>query len=378
MPPPALVGRRDLLDAFSVTLQRALAGRPFKSLLATGLRGVGKTVLLNRFDQDAQQTGFKVAFMEASDDGTFVTVLVGRVRRILLELDRLGALSQAVKRALRVFKSFTVSVNEKGLPELGIDVDAERGLADSGDLASDLEDLFVALGEAARDRRTGVLFAIDELQYLAERELAALIMAVHRTTQLQLPVVLVGAGLPSLPGLAGDAKSYAERLFDFPQVGRLGPVDAAQAIVDPAQREGVEFAAEAVTQIVALTHGYPYFIQEWAYQVWNQAPGSPITAADVERTQPRVIEDLDRSFFRVRFDRLTPKERRYLRAMAELGPGPHRSGDIAATYGAKVESLAPMRSGLIHKGMIYSPAHGDTAFTVPLFDDFMRRVIPSL
>ena len=378
MPPPALVGRRDLLDAFSVTLQRALAGRPFKSLLATGLRGVGKTVLLNRFDQDAQQTGFKVAFMEASDDGTFVTVLVGRVRRILLELDRLGALSQAVKRALRVFKSFTVSVNEKGLPELGIDVDAERGLADSGDLASDLEDLFVAMGEAARDRRTGVLFAIDELQYLAERELAALIMAVHRTTQLQLPVVLVGAGLPSLPGLAGDAKSYAERLFDFPQVGRLGPVDAAQAIVDPAQREGVEFAAEAVTQIVALTHGYPYFIQEWAYQVWNQAPGSPITAADVERTQPRVIEDLDRSFFRVRFDRLTPKERRYLRAMAELGPGPHRSGDIAATYGAKVESLAPMRSGLIHKGMIYSPAHGDTAFTVPLFDDFMRRVIPSL
>jgi len=374
MPPPALVGRQELLDAFSVTLARAQAGRTVKSLLATGLRGVGKTVLLNRFDRIAQKAGFKVGFMEASDDGSFLILLANRVRQVILELDRLGAISEAAKRALRVFKSFTVRLGAEGLA-FSVDVDPERGSADSGDLSSDLQDLFVAVGEAAQDRRTGVLFAIDEMQYLEERELAALIMAVHRTTQLQLPIVIVGAGLPSLPSLAGEAKSYAERLFDFPQVDRLAPADATQAIVEPARGEHIEFSPDAVARIVAVTHGYPYFIQEWAYQVWNEAPASPITLADVERTEPRVVAHLDESFFRVRFDRLTPKERQYLRAMAELGPGPHRSGDIAATYGAKVESLAPMRGTLIHKGMIYSPAHGDTAFTVPLFDEFMRRVM---
>ncbi len=376
MPPPALVGRRELLEAFSVTLARARAGRPVRSLLATGLRGVGKTVLLNRFDRIASEAGFKVGFLEASDDGSIVELLANRARKVILELDRLGSLSEATKRAMRVFKSFTVRLGAEGLA-LSVDVDPEPGLADSGDLASDLPDLFVAVGDAARDRRTGVLFAIDELQYLKERELAALIMAVHRTTQLQIPVLVVGAGLPSLPALAGEAKSYAERLFDFPQVDRLAPADAAQAIVEPANAEDVEFTNEAVARIVAVTHGYPYFIQEYAYQVWNHAETSPITLEDVERTEPRVMAHLDESFFRVRFDRLTPKERQYLRAMAELGPGPHRSGDIAEIYGAKVESLAPMRSALIHKGMIYSPAHGDTAFTVPLFDEFMRRAIPS-
>jgi hypothetical protein len=372
-PPPALVGRSVLLESFTVTLGRALAGRAVRGLFATGLRGVGKTVLLNRFDRIAQDAGFKVAFMEASDDGSFLTLLAGRVRNVILELDRLGALSEAAKRAMRVFKSFTLRFGPDGLA-LSIDVDPERGRGDSGDLPSDLADLFVALGEAARDRHTGVLFAIDECQYLSERELAALIMAIHRTTQLQLPVLIVGAGLPSLPALAGEAKSYAERLFDFPQVDRLAPADATAAIVEPARSEGIAFEADAVARIVSLTHGYPYFIQEWAYHVWNQAPASPITRADVDRTEPHVIAHLDQSFFRVRFDRLTPKERRYLLAMAELGPGPHRSGDIAAAYGAKVESLAPMRSALIRKGMIYSPAHGDTAYTVPLFDEFMLRV----
>ncbi len=375
MPPPSLVGRRQLLDAFDVTLARARAGRPVRSLLATGLRGVGKTVLLNRFEAVAREAGFRVGFLEASDDGSFLTALGSRVRQVILELDRLGALSEAAKRAMRVFKSFTLRLGAEGLA-FSVDVDPELGFGDSGDLSSDLQDLFVAVGEAAKDRQTGVLFAIDELQYLKEREFAALIMAVHRTTQRQLPIVIVGAGLPSLPALAGEAKSYAERLFDFPEVDRLDPVDAAEAIVEPARAEGVEFDNEAVTRIVEVTHGYPYFIQEWAYQVWNGAPASPISVRDVEDTQAKVIAHLDQSFFRVRFDRLTRKEREYLRAMATLGPGPHRSGDIAEIYGAKVESLGPMRSTLIHKGMIFSPAHGDTAFTVPLFDEFMRRAMP--
>jgi hypothetical protein len=377
MPPPALVGRAQLLDSFRVTLARARAARPVRGLLATGLRGVGKTVLLNRFEQIALADDFRVAFMEASDDGAFVALLATRIRKLIIDLDRLGALSEAAKRAMRVFKSFTIRLGADGLA-FAIDVDAERGLADSGDLSSDLADLLVAVGEAARERETGVLLAIDEVQYLDGRELAALIMAIHRTTQLALPVLLAGAGLPSLPAIAGEAKSYAERLFDFPRVDRLGPADAAQAFVEPALHEGVAFEPTAVERIVAATHGYPYFIQEWAYQAWNHAAASPITLADVERSESSVIAHLDESFFRVRFDRLTPKERRYLRAIAELGAGTHRSGEIAAIYGAKVESLAPMRSLLIHKGMIYSPGHGDTAFTVPLFDEFMRRVMPVL
>jgi len=237
-------------------------------------------------------------------------------------------------------------------------------------------DLLVALGEATAESGVGFLIAIDELQYLVEEALAALISAVHRTAQLDLPVVLVGAGLPQLPGLAGEAKSYAERLFEFPQIGSLDREDAKAALQVPAQQAQTEFAADALAKIVGESHGYPYFLQEWGYQVWNQSAGPVMTAADVEEAKPVVIRRLDENFFRVRFDRLTPKEKEYLRAMAELGPGPHRSGDIAGCLGVKVESVAPRRSGLIIKGMIFSPAHGDTAFTVPLFDEYLRRAIP--
>jgi hypothetical protein len=219
-------------------------------------------------------------------------------------------------------------------------------------------------------------FAIDEVQYLSEEELAAVIMAIHRTSQLNLPVVLVGAGLPQLLGLAGDAKSYAERLFEFPEIGSLSETDAQEAVAIPAREQGVEYSDEALKLIMQVTHGYPYFLQEWGYHIWNTAAASPIDGDDVRRLQPSVIEHLDRNFFLVRFDRLTPREKIYLRAMAELGPGPHRSGDIAAKLDVKVESVAPRRSGLIAKGMNYSPAHGDTAFTVPLFDEFLRRAIP--
>jgi DNA-binding CsgD family transcriptional regulator len=203
-------------------------------------------------------------------------------------------------------------------------------------------------------------------------------MGVHRVTQLALPLLVVGTGLPQLPGLAGNAKSYAERLFDFPQIGALSKDDAFQAIRAPAQSEGAEVEQDALARLFEITQGYPYFIQEWAYTVWNMAERSPITLADVNAAEPQVLSRLDESFFRVRYDRLTPREKQYLRAMAELGPGPHRSGDIAAVLGVKVESTSPLRSGLIRKGMLYSPQHGDTAFTVPLFDAFMKRSIPEL
>ncbi len=341
-----------------------------------GLRGVGKTVLLNRFMEEAQALGAHAVLIEAPEDGNLRQLLAKEARRVLLQLDRAGALSQAVKRALRVFKSFSITLGPDGSLSAGVDVDAEVGAADSGVLADDVTDLFVALGEAAKDRRSGLIVAIDELQYLSEEELGALIMAIHRTTQLQLPVVLVGAGLPQLPGLAGSAKSYAERLFTFPEIGPLERDEGRLAVTQPAEAQGVRVEPAAVDAILDHTHGYPYFLQEWAYETWNIAAGDSIQLVDVERAAPRVLDKLDTNFFRVRFNRLTPTEKKYLRAMAELGPGPHRSGEIARAYGAKVESVGPMRSALIKKGMIYSPSHGDTAFTVPLFDEFLTRVIP--
>lgn len=372
--PPALLGRDALIDHFGVTVRRALAGKPGKSVMPIGLRGVGKTVLLNRFAEIAATEGLSVGFIEAPESGDFRYLLAARLRKILLGLDKPGV-GEKVLRALRVLKTFSAQLPDG--TQLSIDVDALVGHADSGILADDITDLLVAAGEAAQARQTGLLIAIDEVQYLSDVELAALITAIHRTTQLNLPVTLVGAGLPQLPGLAGDAKSYAERLFEFPEIGSLSDEDARAALVIPAQAEGVEFTDEALAFILDTTGGYPYFLQEWGYHIWNAADSSPITGEDVRREQPAVIEHLDRNFFLVRFDRLTPKEKVYLRAMAELGAGPHRSGDVAAKLGVRVESVAPRRSALISKGMIYSPAHGDTAFTVPLFDEFLRRAIPT-
>jgi len=338
-----------------------------------GLRGVGKTVLLNRFREIAEQEGLKVGMIEAPESGNFPSLLAARLRRVLYELSS-GAVTSAVTKALRVLKTFTYQLPDG--TRLSIDLEALRGFADSGHLPDDLGDLLVAVGEAAASRHSGVFIAVDEVQYLTDLELAALITAIHRTTQVDLPIVLVGAGLPQLPGLAGDAKSYAERLFDFPEIGSLGRDDARAAIAIPAAAAQVTFTDGALDQIVAAAHGYPYFLQEWGYHVWNAAAQSPITEKDVANVAPRVQAQLDENFFLVRFDRLTPKEKEYLRAMAELGPGPHRSGDIAAKLGVRVESVAPRRSGLIEKGMIYSPAHGDTAFTVPLFDEFLHRAMP--
>lgn len=369
-PPPALIGRDELIEKYDVALRRALTGRPGKSLMPIGLRGVGKTVLLNRFQEIARDQGLRIAFIEASESGDFKRLLVTRLRSVLLELDQ-GPVSRAVKRALGILKSFAYTLPDG--TSISLDVDAVIGSADSGVLAEDMSDLLTAVGEAARDRDSGVLIAIDEVQYLDAPELAAIISAIHRTVQLSLPIVLVGAGLPQLPGLAGTAKSYAERLFDFPRIGSLEAEDARTVLSQPAAEQNVTFAEDALNELVSITHGYPYFLQEWGYHVWNASPRSPITLEDVRLAGPDVQHQLDNNFFLVRMDRLTPAEKQYLHAMAELGPGPHRSGDIATKLGVKVESVAPRRSVLIQKGMVYSPAHGDTAFTVPLFDEFLRR-----
>jgi hypothetical protein len=376
-PPPELVGRDDLLKEAAIALGRIKRGRYEQSLMLVGLRGVGKTVLLNRIKDIAEAEKYCVVMIEISEDRFLPELLIPGLRGALIELDRMEKVSAKVKLGLRILRSFIgtfkIKLGETGV-ELGID--PERGKADSGNLESDLSELFVALGEAAKDRQRAVAVIIDEIQYLNEKEMGALIMAIHRVSQRQLPLALVSAGLPQLVGLAGRSRSYAERLFRFPRIGPLSPKDAAAALRDPAKKEGVVFAEDALKEIALQTQGYPYFLQEWGYQAWNLAKESPINRSVILRANVEAVKKLDGSFFRVRFDRLTPREKDYLRALAELGPGAHRSSEIADRLGIKVQSSAPLRSGLIGKGMIYSPAHGDTAFTVPLFNDFMIRVMP--
>lgn len=376
-PPPELVGRDDILEQTRILLGRVRAKRPEKSLLLTGLRGVGKTVLLNEMERIAQRDGYRTIPIEAHEDKTLADLLAPNLRRLLFELDRIAGAGDKVRRGLAVLKSFMGGIKVTvGDVELGLDIEPERGSADSGDLEVDLPNLLTALAEAAEERQTAVAILIDEIQYFNHSELSALIMAMHKMQQRQLPLVLMGAGLPILPGLAGESKSYAERLFGFPDIGPLSEADSAKALQYPVIAVGVEFERSALDEIFRLTQGYPYFLQEWGYQSWNHALNSSITLQDVQNATVKVVPRLDANFFRVRFNRLTPSEKNYLRAMAELGPGPHRSSDIAALLGAKVTGLGPVRAKLIKKGMIYSPTHGDMAFTVPLFDEFMRRAIP--
>ena len=377
-PPPELAGRDELRETVRVAVERVRRGLPAKSLILVGLRGVGKTVLLDRMREDAESAGIQTLRIEAPESRSLPALLAPQLRLLLLKLSRNKQAKKFARRALRALAGFAKSLKVKYQDiEVGMDLDPEAGLADNGDLEQDLQALLEAIGTAAQKAGTALVMFIDEMQYVEEDELAALIMALHRCVQRKLPIALVGAGLPQLRGRMGNAKSYAERLFEFPEIGPLPPVDARIAITKPASDLRVAIETRAVEQIVEETKGYPYFLQEWGKHTWDAASASPIKLADVRAASKTAVAALDESFFRVRFDRLTPAEKRYLRAMAELGPGPHRSGDIAACLKRDVTSLGPTRNQLISKGMIWSPNHGDTTFTVPLFDEFMRRIVPN-
>lgn len=375
--PPELAGRGQILETASIALDRMRSGLHARSLMLIGLRGVGKTVLLNRMLLDAEAKGLVTVGLEAPEGRSLPALLAPHLRIALLKLDRIAAAGNLAKRALKALGGFIAGMKVKYEDvEFSLDLGVEPGIADSGDLETDLISVFEAVGDAALERRTVLVLFVDELQYVAEDQMAALITALHRCGQRNLPVTLVGAGLPQLAGQMGKAKSYAERLFEFHPIGKLAEPDARQAIVAPARRADVEYTPEALAEILRQTDGYAYFLQEWGKHAWSAATASPITRADVDAATVAALAELDESFFRVRMDRLTPAEKVYLGAMAELGPGPHRSGDIAARQQRTVESVAPIRASLIRKGMIYSPAHGDTAFTVPLFDAYLRRVMP--
>ncbi len=372
--PPALTGRDNELQAFRILIERVREGRPEKSLLITGLRGVGKTVLLSTFRDLAESAGFKTAETEITHETSFKQMMARLARRVLLELNPLEKAKDKAFQAARVFKAFTLKL--PGGYEIGLDIDAVRGRADSGNLSEDLSDLLFALGEAAREKKTGVVFLLDEIQFLERGDLEALIAALHYAVQRSLPVTVVGAGLPQLPKLAGEAKSYAERLFNFPSIDRLSDDAACDALARPAREQGVEYAREATNRIVRYTGGYPYFLQEYGKHVWNLAERSPISLDDVERAHIGVRAQLDENFFQVRIGRTTAAERRYVSAMASLGRGPYRTGEIAAELGTDSPRVAPLRNQLITKGLVYSPSHGITDFTVPQFDDFLRRCYP--
>lgn len=376
-PPPELAGRDDLRETIRVAIERVRRSLPTKSILMVGLRGVGKTVLLDRMRDSAEAEGIQTMRIEAPENRSLPALLAPQLRQALLRLSRNEQAKELAQRALKGLAGFAKALKVKYQDiEVGFDFDPELGLADNGDLENDLQALLEVVGAAAQKAGTALVLFADELQYVQEDELAALITSLHRTAQRRLPVVLVGAGLPQLRGRMGRAKSYAERLFDFPEIGPLDPLAAKIAIVKPVEALGVKIEAHALQRIVHETRGYPYFLQEWGKHSWDTASASPITHHDVNLASKAAVAALDESFFRVRFDRLTPAEKKYLRAMSEIGPGPHRSGDIAEKLGRQVTSLGPTRNQLIAKGMVWSPSHGDTAFTVPLFDEFMRRIMP--
>ena len=375
--PPELAGRDRLIDDVTIDMDRVLRRRPTKGLILLGLRGVGKTVLLNRLRAFADDKGFETAKIEAPEGGALPDLLAPELRRILYSLDLRQAGGRQLRRAVNVLRGFADAFKLK-IGDIEFSVDMAPGEGDSGNLEQDLPPLLIAVAEAAAERRSAVGLFLDEIQYLSSVELAAVVVACHEIAQRNLPLLFIGAGLPQVAALAGKAKSYAERLFDYPEVGALDSDAARAAIAIPAQKEGVSYEDDAIDVILHATQNYPYFIQEWGFQVWNRAPSSPIAPEVVADATPDVIAHLDTNFFRVRFDRLTVLQQKYLRAMAELGPGPHKTGQIATTLGVAATSVATVRQQLVNKGMVWSQRHGETAFTVPLFDSFMKRQMPAL
>lgn len=378
--PEVLIGRNDQTQSFEVLLRRLQRGRSEQSMIITGLRGVGKTVLLNRFEQIARGAGWEVVEFEASkhDDSRFRQTIFSQLKAALLRLSPRVRWTERGRRAAEVLSAFAVSVDQQGAWSMSWDIPPAEGLGDHGDLGMDLTDVLIAIGEAAAEQKKGVVVLIDEVQFLATTQLEALIQAIHKTVQRSLPVTFVGAGLPQIAELAGDAKSYAERLFKFPKIGYLHGDDARRALTQPAAAEGTRYDDDAVDLAVDITHGYPYFIQELGYQVWNVAQNHRITESDVAIAKEAYEAKLDSSFFRVRLDRATPLQTAYMRAMAQLGPEPQKAAEVARLLDRDSTQLGPTRAELIEMGLLYTPEHGYAAFTVPDFDRFMLRAVPRL
>ncbi|CAN7148921.1 AAA family ATPase [Massilia sp. LjRoot122] len=375
--PPELAGRQAIIEDARVAIERAILCKSSRSQMFLGLRGVGKTVLLNAVDTMARERGHLTSMIEAPENKSLGEQLLPRVHQVLRKLSLTDHAKAKAYDAMRALRSFA-SVFKFEYGDVAIAVEPEVGVADSGDLENDLPELFMRVGEAAKAAGKAWTLLIDEVQYLSQKDLAALIVSLHKINQAGLPVLFFGAGLPQVAALSGEAKSYAERLFHYPDVGALPEADAKAAIRQPVNEEGAAIDNDALAEIFHKTRGYPYFLQEWGHQSWNLAIGNTITLDDARQAEAATLKRLDEGFFKVRFDRLTPKEREYVIAMAKLGNGPYRSSDVADALGETAQSLGPRRAQIISKGMIYSPSHGDIAFTVPMFNDYLIRNLASL
>lgn len=372
--PPELAGRDSTLEAARISCGRAMMGKSARSIMLLGLRGTGKTVLLNEIGRNAEEASLLVSRVESPEGERLARLLYPEMRKVMRALSGVEAAKSVAMRGLKGLRNFASAFNiEVAGVNIGVEAESEPGLADSGDLQYDLPDLFMLIGKAAQAAGRGWLLLIDEVQYLSEADLRALIVSLHRMAQEGLPVLMVGAGLPQIARMAGEAKSYAERLFLFPAVGPLDPSSAAQAVEKPIVEEDAEIAADALAAVVERTKGYPFFLQEWASVVWNNAEGPLITLPDVEQSYAETLAILDDGFFKVRIDRLTKAEVQFVKAMANLGEGPYAMADIAKAMGRTLNSLGPARANIISKGMIYSTHHGYLDFSVPLFAEFMRR-----
>ena len=373
-PPPALTGREPQKDQFRSLLGRLGRGRNEQSMIVFGLRGVGKTVLLLEFESIADAEGWTAPDpIEIRSDTNFRAELADAAYQALLRLDRRKALGEKLKSFTAILTGFKVGASTDGKVEFSFD--PERVTASTGNLERDLTQLLVELGAAAKDHETGVVFLIDEMQFLKREEMEAVAAAMHRISQLKLPIALVGTGLPQLPGLMVEAKSYAERLFAYPEIGRLSETAARDALAEPARAESIEYEPVALDRVVELSGCYPAFIQAYGKEVWNMAPRSPITIADVKAAERLVRRKLDDEFFHVRFEKATPAERRYMAAMADVGDGPYRARDVVKRLGSS-SGTSVHRDSLIKKGLIFSPDFGLVDFTVPHFAPFMRRRYP--
>ncbi|SNR35205.1 ATP-binding protein [Paracoccus sediminis] len=370
--PPELAGRDGILEAARISCGRALKGRSSRSMMLLGLRGTGKTVLLNEIKKIAERDGLLTSKVEAPEGESLARLLYPEMRKVMRSLSGIESAKQIATRGLKGLRNFA-SIFKIDVGGVEVGIEPELGLADSGDIQYDLPDLFTMIGRAAQAADRGWILLIDEVQYLSEADLSALIVALHRMSQESLPVVMVGAGLPQIARLAGEAKSYAERLFLYPGVGALDKKSASTAIERPIIDEDASIEPEALQTIVERTQGYPFFLQEWASVTWNNAEGSKITFNDANQSYTETLALLDEGFFKVRIDRLTKAETQFVKAMSDLGDGPYAMGDIAKAMGRTQQSLGPARASIISKGMIYSTDHGYLDFTVPLFAPFMRR-----
>lgn len=370
--PLELAGREDAIISAQTALKRIILGKPAQSQIFLGLRGTGKTVLLNEVLEMTEREGYLSALVEAPETKSLTDLLYPPMRQALRKLSVSHEARHMATRGLKVLRSFA-SVFKIRMAEVEIGVEAEEGVADSGYLEVDLAEMFEAIGRAAQSAGRGWALLIDEVQYLRDEELAALIVAVHRMSQRNLPVVVFAGGLPQIAKLSGDAKSYAERLFTYPKIGALDNDAARDAITKPLAAEGAEITEDGLAEILRRTEGYPFFLQEWGHHAWNVAEATPISKANVLLASERAKARLDDGFFRVRFDRLTKAEVDYVKAMATLGAGPYSVNDVAIALDMKPKSLGPRRASIIKKGMIFSPSYGEIDFTVPLFDDFLRR-----